>query len=110
VEVFRFDRGEEVIRSYGSDGLRARRVAAGNGQVHVTCLAVERGGVIGTHPATGAQLFLVISGLPRWLLKGPRSACANQRRPNRLGPNGAGHLHHQTALDELPRPTESDGR
>jgi hypothetical protein len=62
VEVFQFDRGERIVESYGSHGLRATRVAAGTGQVGLTCLAVAPGGIIGTHPATGAQLFLVVSG------------------------------------------------
>ena len=62
MEIFRFDRAEKIVRSYDSEGLRATRVAAGQGQVHLTCLTVEPGGVIGTHPATGAQLFLVIAG------------------------------------------------
>jgi quercetin dioxygenase-like cupin family protein len=62
VEIFRFDRGERLVESYGSEGLRATRVAAGTGRVGVTCLAVAPGGVIGTHPATGAQLFMVIAG------------------------------------------------
>jgi len=32
------------------------------GRVHLTCLSVEPGGVIGTHPATEAQLFPMIAG------------------------------------------------
>jgi hypothetical protein len=43
VEIFQFDRGEKIIRRYGSEGLRATRIAAGNGQVHLTCLTVEPG-------------------------------------------------------------------
>ena len=62
MEIFRFDRGEKIIRNFGSRGLLATRIAAGDGRVHLTCLTVEPGGVIGTHPATGAQLFLVIAG------------------------------------------------
>src|SRR5262249_16239140 len=62
LEVFRFDRGEKVISMYDSNRLRATRIAAGNGPVHMTCLAVEPGGMIGAHPATAVQLFLVISG------------------------------------------------
>lgn len=62
MEIFQFDRGERIVESYGSHGLRATRVAAGTGQVGLTCLAVAPGGMIGTHPATGAQLFLVVSG------------------------------------------------
>jgi quercetin dioxygenase-like cupin family protein len=62
VEIFRFDRGERIIRRYGSEGLRATRIAAGDGQVRLTCLTIEPGGVIGTHPAAEPQLFLVIAG------------------------------------------------
>jgi quercetin dioxygenase-like cupin family protein len=62
VEIFRFDRGERVVRAFGSQGFRATRIAAGEGQVRLTCLSVEPGGMIGTHPATGAQLFLVTAG------------------------------------------------
>ena len=62
MEIFRFDRGERIVRRHGSQGLRATRIAAGNGQVNLTCLSVEPGGVIGTHPATEAQLFLVMAG------------------------------------------------
>jgi quercetin dioxygenase-like cupin family protein len=62
VEIFRFDRGERVVQAYGSQGFRATRIAAGEGRVGLTCLSVEPGGVIGTHPATGAQLFLVVAG------------------------------------------------
>ena len=62
MEIFQFDRGERIVQSYGSQGLSATRVAAGTGQVRLTCLTVAPGGLIGTHPATDAQLFLVIAG------------------------------------------------
>ena len=62
MQIFQFDRGEKVIGYFGSQGLRATRIAAGDGEVRLTCLAVAPGGVIGTHPATIPQLFLVISG------------------------------------------------
>ncbi len=62
MEIFRFDRGEKIIRNFGSQGHPATRIARGDGRVHLTCLTVEPGGVIGTHPATEAQLFLVIAG------------------------------------------------
>jgi mannose-6-phosphate isomerase-like protein (cupin superfamily) len=62
VEIFRFDRGERIVRSYGSQGFRATRIAAGDGRLRLTCLTVEPGGVIGTHPATEAQLLLVVAG------------------------------------------------
>lgn len=62
MEVFRFDRGEKMIRNFGSEGVRATRVATGDGRIHLTCLTVEPGGIIGTHTATEVQLFLVIAG------------------------------------------------
>jgi hypothetical protein len=62
LEIFQYDRDEKIIRRYGSAGLRATRVAAGEGPVHMTCLTVGPGGVIGTHPATASQLFLVVAG------------------------------------------------
>ena len=62
MEIFRFDRDERLIGAHGSVGLHATRIASGDDGVSVTCLAVRPGGVIGTHPATGDQLFLVIAG------------------------------------------------
>ena len=62
MEIFQFDRGEKVIERYGSAGLRATRVAVGTGEIQLTCPALAPSGVIGTHPATGTQLFLVIAG------------------------------------------------
>ena len=62
MEIFRFDRKEKRIGRYGSVGARATRIAAGTGEVNLTWLTVEPGGVIGTHPATGSQLFLVVAG------------------------------------------------
>ncbi|MEY9956687.1 cupin domain-containing protein [Streptacidiphilus sp. MAP5-52] len=62
MEIFRFERAERLLNRHGSIGLHATRVAAGEGQLQVTCLTVEPGGVIGTHPATAAQLFLVVTG------------------------------------------------
>ena len=62
VEIFRFDRAERAISAHGSVGFTATRVASGDGSLTVTHLTVEPGGTIGTHPATSAQVFLVVSG------------------------------------------------
>jgi hypothetical protein len=62
MEIFRFDRDERPISAHGSIGLHATRIASGDGGVVLTCLAVGPGGTIGTHPTTGDQLFLVITG------------------------------------------------
>ncbi len=62
MEIFRFARAERVIDRFASVGATATRVAAGEGAVHLTCLAIEPGGTIGAHPAPVDQLFLVIAG------------------------------------------------
>ncbi len=62
MEVFRFDRAERYITAHDSSGLHATRIAEGAGPVRLTCLALWPGGVIGTHPATVPQVFLVVSG------------------------------------------------
>ncbi len=62
MEIFQFDRRERNISLHGSQHLRATRVAAGEGQVSVTCLDLAAGGLVGTHPASGTQFFLVVSG------------------------------------------------
>ena len=62
MEIFQFDRREKNVGRFGSRGFFATRIAAGDGQMNLTCLTLEPDGLIGTHPATSSQLFLVISG------------------------------------------------
>jgi len=62
VEIFRFERGEMTLRRYGSEGVHATRIAASDGQLNLTCLNIGPDGLLGTHPASAAQLFLVVSG------------------------------------------------
>ena len=62
MEIFSFERAERLLTRHGSIGLHATHVAAVEGPVQVTCLTVEPGGIIGTHPATTAQMFLVVTG------------------------------------------------
>ncbi|WP_327071196.1 hypothetical protein [Kitasatospora sp. NBC_01302] len=62
MEIFAFERAERLITRFGSSGLHATRIAAGEGAVHLTCLRVEPGGIIGTHPAPVPQLLLFIAG------------------------------------------------
>ena len=62
MEIFQFDRGERLVRLYDSIGLHATRIAAGDGQARLVCLRLDPGGVVGTHPAGAAQLFLVVAG------------------------------------------------
>ena len=62
MEIFRFERAERLMTQHASVGLRVTRIAAGEGPVRLTCLNVEPGGLIGTHPAAAPQMFLVIAG------------------------------------------------
>jgi hypothetical protein len=62
VEIFRFERAEMTLRRYRSKGVHATRIAAGDGQLDLTCLNIGPDGLLGTHPASAAQLFLVVSG------------------------------------------------
>lgn len=50
------------IERFESAGARAARIVEATQHATVTCLSIEPGGVIGTHPAVGAQLFLVVTG------------------------------------------------
>jgi len=55
-------------------------VARATGEVRVSLLNLEPGGVVGGHPAVGAQLFLVVSGFG-WVRSGddaPRSLAAGE--------------------------------
>jgi len=64
MQIFIFDRKEWRIPQFDSIDAFATLIAHGEhaGGVRVTCLTVEPGGVIGTHPAVGGQMFLVVSG------------------------------------------------
>jgi quercetin dioxygenase-like cupin family protein len=62
VEVFTFDRAEHEVTGHGSTGLHATRIARFAETAQATCLVVAPGGVIGTHPASGYQVLLIVSG------------------------------------------------
>jgi len=64
MEMFVFDRKEFRIPRYQSTDAFATLIAHGehSGQTRVTCLSVEPGGIIGEHPASDGQLFLVVAG------------------------------------------------
>ena len=64
MQIFTFDRKEWRIPHFDSVGAFATLIAHGEqaGRIRVSCLTVEPGGVIGTHPAVGGQVFLVVTG------------------------------------------------
>jgi quercetin dioxygenase-like cupin family protein len=51
--------GEREVTAPGSVSARVRRLAA---EAHVVVIEVGPGGVVGRHPAVGAQLFTVVRG------------------------------------------------
>ncbi|GLZ77878.1 hypothetical protein Afil01_26850 [Actinorhabdospora filicis] len=62
MQLFQFDRAENLIDRFGSIGATATRVAKGEGRLQLTCLTIAAGGTIGEHPAPVRQIFLVIAG------------------------------------------------
>ena len=62
MEVFTFDRAEHEVTHHGSAGLHATRIARFTETAQATCLTVAPGGLIGTHPASGHQVLLIVSG------------------------------------------------
>jgi len=51
--------GEREATAPGSSNARVKRLA---GSAHVVVMEIEAGGVVGRHPAVGAQLFAVVRG------------------------------------------------
>lgn len=51
--------GEREVTAPGSVGARVRRLAA---EAHFVVIEVGPAGVVGRHPAVGAQLFAVVRG------------------------------------------------
>jgi quercetin dioxygenase-like cupin family protein len=51
--------GEREVTAPGSVSARVKRLA---GNAHIVVIEVEAGGVVGRHPAVGAQLFAVVRG------------------------------------------------
>ena len=49
--------GEREATAPGSSNARVKRLA---GSAHVVVMEIEAGGVVGRHPAVGAQLFAVV--------------------------------------------------
>ena len=41
MEIFQFDRREKNVGRFGSRGFFATRIAAGDGQMNLTCLTLE---------------------------------------------------------------------
>lgn len=62
MKTFRFDPNlGRHIKAYGSD-FTLSGLAQPNEKIHVGCARLEPGGLIGYHPATVPQLFIVIAG------------------------------------------------
>jgi quercetin dioxygenase-like cupin family protein len=60
--------GEREVTAPGSVSARVRRLAA---EAHAVVIEVGPGGVVGRHPAVGAQLFTVVRG-SGWVSGGDR--------------------------------------
>ena len=62
MEIFTFDRAEHEVTGHGSVGMHATRIAQFTDTTRATCLTLAAGGVIGTHPASGHQVLLIVAG------------------------------------------------
>jgi quercetin dioxygenase-like cupin family protein len=51
--------GERDATAHGSSNARVKRLA---GSAHVVVMEIEAEGIVGRHPAVGAQLFAVVRG------------------------------------------------
>jgi quercetin dioxygenase-like cupin family protein len=61
VKFVRFDPSRPITQ-HGSTGVTVAGIARMEGRAQVVCIRLEPGGVLGEHPAVGAQLFLVVAG------------------------------------------------
>jgi quercetin dioxygenase-like cupin family protein len=61
VKIVRFDPSRPITQ-HGSTGATVAGIARMEGRAQVVCIRLEPGGVVGEHPAVGAQLFLVVAG------------------------------------------------
>jgi hypothetical protein len=61
VKIVAFEPTREITR-FDSHGATIGGVARASGQVRVSLLQLEAGGVVGAHPAACPQLFLVVAG------------------------------------------------
>lgn len=70
MKLFTFDpklgRG---ITGFGSAKAHISRIAQTDRQVSMVCILLEPGGILGMHPATQNQLFVVVSG-EGWIRSG----------------------------------------
>jgi quercetin dioxygenase-like cupin family protein len=61
VKIVRFDPSRPITQ-HRSAGAAVVGIARINGRAQVVCIRLGAGGVLGEHPAAGAQLFLVVEG------------------------------------------------
>ena len=63
MNVLSFDaEGGFTISGFGSHGARGVPLTMPDGDAHVVCIRLARGGVLGRHPAAVEQLFVVVEG------------------------------------------------
>jgi quercetin dioxygenase-like cupin family protein len=63
VRVFDFDsRRAFAISGFGSRSATASPLTLPDGHAHVVCLRIGAGGVLGRHPASVDQIFVVVEG------------------------------------------------
>jgi quercetin dioxygenase-like cupin family protein len=56
------DAASRPVTAYGSTGAHWSAIAQSSGEAHVGRMRLEPGGLLGMHPTTVDQLFLVVAG------------------------------------------------
>jgi hypothetical protein len=63
MQLFRFDAAVgRALDVFGSQALVMSRIGRVDGEVHMGCMHIGAGGIVGYHQAAVRQLFLVIAG------------------------------------------------
>jgi hypothetical protein len=63
MQLFRFDAAVgRALDVFGSQALVMSRIGRVDGEVHIGCMHIGAGGIVGYHQAALRQLFLVIAG------------------------------------------------
>lgn len=63
MKLYLFERGGgKAVTAFGSEGFTMAGIVREAEDVHIGCMYLEKGGIVGGHPATVPQLLLVMAG------------------------------------------------
>lgn len=63
MKLYLFERGGgKAVTAFGSEGFTMAGIVREAEEVNIGCMYLEKGGIVGGHPATVPQLLLVMAG------------------------------------------------